>query len=338
VDWMVKYLLPRKFHLVCGTSIGGIIALLLGLEIPLSKIKQMFLEKKEKIFPQKSKIIGAIKGTWAGTAAYGDEGLRELFIELTKDKYPDPDKLTLSHLKFPCAVTSYDLNVNSVVYFTNLTAECQNILIIDAILSTSAAPTYFPIHTFVCDDYEYQCVDGGIWGNDPRLFAFAFQRIFSRVRLTNIISFGTGLHQENYKNRKNQEDVASWLKKGFLISTIMNASTSQVEKIFEFAFKTGLIRHTKLNITLKEEIDLADSNSLPETQTNCFEKEKNDVNNKERTLTKFAENMTKALELTWRMGCTIAEEDKTTTFQPKKIYDLPINLNPGNREKGVRSK
>jgi len=347
VDFLVRYLLPRKFHLVCGTSIGGIIALLLGLEVPLSEIKKSFESKKYDIFPQRWGITKFIQSSysvlWGGKTSYTDQGLRSLFNELAKDrifdhrkgKYLLPEELTLKDLKFPCAVTSYDLNVNSVVYFTNLTAECQNIKIIDAILSTSAAPTYFPVHTFTCDDFEYQCVDGGLWGNDPRLFAFAFQRIFSHNRLTNILSFGTGLFQQNYINRKGHEDIISWATyQPNIISTLMNASTSQVEKIFEFGFKTGLIRQTKINISLPCPIDLADSNSLP-LQKQYFEEEKN--NKDLKTLTKFPENMKRAIELTWIMGCTTRNPYKEN-FKPEKIHKVNININRENRKENEVSK
>jgi len=331
VDFLVKYLLPRKFHLVCGTSIGGIISILLALEIPLSKIKEKFKSNKFDIFPQRwtiTKYFQSAKSiVWDGKATYTDEGLRKLFNELTeKIRKKKPDGiLTLKDLKLPCAVTSYDLNINSVVYFTNLTQECQNIPIIDAILSTSAAPTYFPIHTFTCDNFEYQCVDGGIWGNDPRIFAFAFQRIFSHARIINIVSFGTGLFQENYISRKGHEDPVSWLRfKPDIISTLMNASTSQVEKIFEYGFRTGLVRHTKLNVTLTTPIDLDDPNSLP-LQEKYFNEEKNDRENIKKTMTKFAVNIHEAVRLTWMMGCTTKKEHKER-WGPKEPYNISINL------------
>jgi len=319
---------------VCGTSIGGIISILLALEIPLSKIKKAFEAKKFDIFPQRwaiTKIFQSAKSiVWDGKANYTDEGLRALFTELVKG-IGDPNELTFKDLKLPCAVTSYDLNINTVVYFTNMTVECQNIKVINAILSTSAAPTYFPIHTFTCDNFEYQCVDGGIWGNDPRIFAFAFQRIFFHARIINIVSFGTGLFQENYISRIGHEDPVSWLRfKPDIISTLMNASTSQVEKIFEYGFKTGLVRHTKLNVTLTTPIDLDDPNSLP-LQEKYFNEEKNDSKNIKKTLTNFAGNIHEAVRLTWMMGCTTKKEDKES-WKPKTIYNIKINISPNRKE------
>jgi len=339
---------------VCGTSIGGIIAILLGLEVPLSLIKKTFQSKKYEIFPPKGKIgkiFEALKDTVSGETTYSNAGLRSLFYELAKDRIPmehqdqatdkiiykDPKQLTLKDLKFPCGVLSYDLNINSVVYFTNITQECQNIKIEDAILATSAAPTYFPIHTFMCDNLEYQCIDGGIWGNDPRIFAFAFQRILSPCKIYNIITFGTGLHQDNYISRKGHEDPISWARfKPDIISTIMNASTSQVEKLFELSFRTGILRQVKLNVTLTSEITLDDSSSLP-LQEKFFDNEKDDKNTEAPT--NFSKSIKEAIRLTWGMGTTERDNQKNFLTQEQNFKRNPsiLVINGSNRIPGKKA-
>jgi patatin-like phospholipase/acyl hydrolase len=334
IDRLVKVFVPNKYHLVCGTSIGGIIALLFGLEVPFSKIKTTFVDRRDQIFPQHYKITNcwnyAKSFVWDGKPRYSNNGLIELYKELVgpihfPDKNPklitDDDlySLTFKDLAFPCAVLCYDININTVVYFTSITEECQNIPILDAILSTSAAPTYFPSHSFVCDDYGYQCIDGGVWGNDPRMFAFCFDRILNTTQAWNIISFGTGLYyQKTYVNRKGKEDLISWgiNSEPNIITTFMNASTSQVEKIFEFGFKTGLVRHAKLNVTFSQNIDLDDTKSLAD-QKNYFDTEKKEE--KGNGITNFSKNLSDALIITWTMG--------TTEGANKKPFNAMINNN-----------
>jgi len=144
------------------------------------------------------------------------------------------------------------------------------------------------------------------------------------------VSFGTGLFQENYISRKGHEDPVSWLRfKPDIISTLMNASTSQVEKIFEYGFRTGLVRHTKLNVTLTTPIDLDDPNSLP-LQEKYFNEEKNDNENSKNTLTKFAVNIHEAVRLAWMMGCKEEIKEK----KPKR---KSIKINTKNREKNRHS-
>ncbi len=59
LDLFAKHFV-RKFDLIIGTSIGGIIALMLCLDVPLSEIKRTFPEKVAKIFPS----------SWLGPVAH----------------------------------------------------------------------------------------------------------------------------------------------------------------------------------------------------------------------------------------------------------------------------
>jgi len=111
----------------------------------------------------------------------------------------------------------------------------KKVYLIDAILATSAAPSYFPIHTFnvnkkeqlrgsaakICSHCKdapnspfckycyfkagvrsFSCVDGGIWANDPRLAALLFDRVQKskkdkKSQIYTVISFGTGEEQKS---------------------------------------------------------------------------------------------------------------------------------------------
>lgn len=145
---------------------------------------------------------------------------------------PAPEDLTFSDLRYPCAVTSYDLIGKRTVLFNTL--QHHKVRLLDALLATSAAPSYFPIHNFkgivprnkydmsdvnLADTPEnasnfigepfsgliclnmlelpFACVDGGVWANDPRLIALLFQRIKLESvdgppTLLYVLSFGTG--------------------------------------------------------------------------------------------------------------------------------------------------
>ena len=41
----------RRFDLLCGTSIGGIVALAAAFEVPMRKVVEVFEQNGEKIFP-----------------------------------------------------------------------------------------------------------------------------------------------------------------------------------------------------------------------------------------------------------------------------------------------
>ncbi len=66
---------------------------------------------------------------------------------------------------------------------------------VDAALSTSAAPTYFPPYQHPTFGY---CIDGGVYANNPGCMAIA-SALKSGVALSDIVmlSIGTGANPEN---------------------------------------------------------------------------------------------------------------------------------------------
>jgi len=181
--------------------------------------------------------------------------------------------------------------------------------ILDAILATSAAPTYFPIHTF---DYQVEgghgkvsCVDGGVWGNDPRLFGLFSQRIRNaseRNYLYNVLSFGTGKVKENKPMNKSWDDTIGWLGgTPNIIDVMFSASSSQTERMFEHMTKTGLVRSVKLQVLLDDNIALDDVNS---------------INNQRMAVEKMCadsmDNFDLAIRLTMFMGLKMRDETKVS--------------------------
>jgi patatin-like phospholipase/acyl hydrolase len=151
VDIWVSHFLPKKFNLICGTSIGGIIAVMLAMDFPLSTIKKIFPEKKGEIFNKEHSLT---------KAKYTDKGLHSVFTELfykhrdrlrirDKEKVKMVTDLTMGHIIQRCAVTTYDYITGKPHWFSSYEKSSAGIPVIDALLSTSAAPTYFPIHKFI---------------------------------------------------------------------------------------------------------------------------------------------------------------------------------------------
>ena len=58
---------------------------------------------------------------------------------------------------------------------------------LDAALSTSAAPTYFPIHNFNLDGRDFACIDGAMYANDPRLAALLFEEMTMILRTDDVL-------------------------------------------------------------------------------------------------------------------------------------------------------
>lgn len=120
-----------------------------------------------------------------------------------------------------------DANSPCGFVLSNTNPECNEVLLVDACLATSAAPTYFPSYQFSCNhpphaNYSnYHWVDGGVVANNPALLNFAEAARFVDNPKTDImhISLGTGYDPEYMKHvdKKNKIDIdgaAFWASNG----------------------------------------------------------------------------------------------------------------------------
>lgn len=150
----------RHFDLIAGTSVGGILALAIAMEIPAKKIVDMFVEHGGEIFKK--------RWTWFGLwqAPYSAHPLATLL----DDEGLFGDRL-LGHCKHPVIVPAINYSTGKPVIFKTPHHENfrrdHTFRLVDVALATSAAPAYFPRHCF--GDSQY--VDGGLFANAPGLLA-----------------------------------------------------------------------------------------------------------------------------------------------------------------------
>ena len=79
---------------------------------------------------------------------------------------------TISNCKSKVCIPAIDaVNCQPIIFKTNNNGKLnrdENTKLVDIALATSAAPTYFPMYAF---DNFLGLVDGGLWQNNPALFA-----------------------------------------------------------------------------------------------------------------------------------------------------------------------
>lgn len=148
----------RCFDLICGTSIGGILALAIGLEKPMAKIVAMMEERGADVFPRSRWRQGWF---WA---KYGNRALQALVDDIFGGNEMDDSRHRL-------LVPAVNYSAGAPQFFK--TSHCENFVasdykMRDVAMATSAAPTYFPAYKLKKTDTLY--VDGGLFGNNPSLF------------------------------------------------------------------------------------------------------------------------------------------------------------------------
>ncbi|AEK74922.1 patatin [Rickettsia conorii subsp. heilongjiangensis] len=166
------------FDFTGGTSVGGLISILLNLPNPNNPGKPLFsAEQAQELFEEMAHDIFPVGLTfrklWSFNGLFSHKFSPEPLVKLLKEYCKD---YTLKDLIGDVVVTGYDLNnkQNPLITFSTIDArqsEENNYYISDIIQGITAAPGYFPSHNFrnITNTKSHKIIDGGIYANDPTL-------------------------------------------------------------------------------------------------------------------------------------------------------------------------
>lgn len=172
------------FDLIVGTSIGGDIAIMLGLGIPSSDILRIFIEDGERFFKKKKFSFNGFFG-----AKYDTKNLERFLYEKMGDSL-------MRDLKCRVICTAYCLETRTPAFFKSYDDIDKFAKIIDVALATSSAPLYFEPH-----EMHFGYIDGGVVCNNPAVYAMgeATQLFGNDFKL---LSLGTGFKTPMISNEK----------------------------------------------------------------------------------------------------------------------------------------
>ena len=211
--------------LFAGTSAGGLVSLALASGVSVANVVSLFENDGSQIFTPFSAGASAVDTAKLrvamqarAAAAAGEswyqwviEHFEELLNELLYVKYNNTGlqalaknllpNVPLNQLANRVLVTTFQLDNSKSGNWAPITiSNFPNdpgaaTYPVDAALSTSAAPTYFPPYQHPTFGY---CIDGGVYANNPGCMAIA-AALNSGVALSDIVmlSIGTGANPEN---------------------------------------------------------------------------------------------------------------------------------------------
>jgi hypothetical protein len=158
------------FHLFSGTSTGGLIALALTRPKPppAAELAGFYTEDGPKIFDRS--LMHDLGSGWGTLAPKYDSGPLQNAV---RERLDEGD---LAEATRDLVVTAYDMTDRSPYFFKRWKAREGsgewNFPIVDAALSTAAAPTYFPCHE-PAKLKGHALVDGGVFAANPTIAAIA---------------------------------------------------------------------------------------------------------------------------------------------------------------------
>lgn len=182
--------LEEHFDAIAGTSVGGVLAAGLALRVPASKMRTALERHGPQVFDSRLRV-----GRWrlpvgnrfrvAYRARYRQAPLAEVIEELLA-----PQKL--SEVEKPLLLPAVELGANAPQLLVSGgfdRAGVSDLKLRDALLATTAAPTYFPPHRV--NDRVF--VDGGLVANAPDLAAVTEAvRLFGcKLDELRVLSIGT---------------------------------------------------------------------------------------------------------------------------------------------------
>jgi len=162
-----EYSIARHFDMICGTSIGGILALGLASGINARELQRIIDNNRQTIFPQHKrwKIPGLRRFRLARKVLYSEAPLQKILEDTFAGQL-------IGELNTRVLIPSVNYSTGRVQVFK--TPHLDNykldhrMKVTDVARATSAAPTFFPV--FACNNTWY--VDGGLAANSPALMAY----------------------------------------------------------------------------------------------------------------------------------------------------------------------
>lgn len=169
-------LISDYFDLLCGTSTGGLIALAASLKIPMKDVCRFYETEGKKIFPdlsQKLPLPSLIlnkeitKGDYRQIVKGGkfsDRPLRTALEDIFgQHKIGDSNN-------FLCIPSYMITEARPWVWKKShhQLSRDDKASYVDVALTTTAAPTFFPVAE-IADFDNKQFIDGGVWANNPSL-------------------------------------------------------------------------------------------------------------------------------------------------------------------------
>lgn len=226
--------LHRRFDLIAGTSIGGVLALAIASgKTSMKEAVDLMKCQGTSIFgtkgPPESKIGKLLDyARHRGSARYDPKPIKKLISKFVgADTY-------IGDLKQKVIIPSVNVTKGSPQVFK--TPHHENFVrdwkltLVDVALATSAAPSFFPLHTIGNERFA----DGGMFANSPDELALHEAQHFLEqdIRNIHVLSIGTTTSKFSFPGSVSSNlGWWGWLENQRMISTMISAQQMQADFI-----------------------------------------------------------------------------------------------------------
>jgi patatin-like phospholipase/acyl hydrolase len=226
--------LARRFDLIAGTSVGGLLALALAYEVPMDRLVKLFYEHGTKIFSGRALPSGPVSRLLDLTRSvtgpkYSGRALREALGAELGDKRLDD---ALHRLVVPAV----EVGQCQTKIFKTPHAEASTgdgaLRAVDVAMASCAAPAYFPSVRIGRKLFA----DGGLFAVAPDQIALHELEHFMGVRPERVSMLAIGTATAHYRPAEgvaNHAGAVGWLADGRLVLTLISVQQQHVQAMME---------------------------------------------------------------------------------------------------------
>ena len=224
----------RSFDLVAGTSVGGLLAMAVAFEVPLSAVVAIFKDHGEAVFSTRRLPGGTVTRLLDLTRSvlgpkYSGQALRGELKKLFGDR-------TLGEAEHALVIPAVDVTRSVTKVFKTPHVDAsrgdENNKVVDVTMATCAAPAYFPSVQIG----ERLYADGGLFAVAPDQVAMHEAAHFMGIEPARLRMLSIGTATAEYRPDEQVEADAGavgWLTDGRLILTLISVQQQHVQAIME---------------------------------------------------------------------------------------------------------
>jgi len=257
-----------RVNLFAGTSTGSVIATGLAMGLPIETVANFYEESTCRFIFSRKRFFGLnVFG-----AKYSRGPLQEFLSEqyTGNPKFEDlPFGLALSSFQLQSPYTKDWLAVffhnrqNFEVYERLPIFDYRELRVLDAVLASSAAPTYFPTYEI---PGRGSYIDGGVVANNPGVagLSVAINPInldTPRLEDIRLLSIGNGAVRAEIEGAPNW-GIAGWMGPTLPLMNILSDGSSDADNYYSMSI-LGNQRYRRLQVMLDKAVVLDDYRSVP---------------------------------------------------------------------------
>jgi len=226
--------LGRRFELIAGTSVGGILAMGLAFEVPMQVMVDLFLTKGRDVFSPRGLPTGPVSRMLDLSRSvlgpkYSGEALRAALVEVLGER-------TLGEAVHPLVIPAVNVTrcLTKVFKTPHGAASMgdEELRAVDVAMATSAAPAYFP--AVPVGDALY--ADGGMFAVAPDQVALHEAEHFLDVKADKVRMLSVGTATAGYQPAggvEGDDGAVGWLSDGRLLLTLISVQQQHVQAMLE---------------------------------------------------------------------------------------------------------